>query len=102
MAQLRPTVRLENTAMGSSTFYVDGVDACNAGPGTSCLVTLHVNRLHNLSAYSTYSQIGGFTSREVTLQANANEAYRFRSCRETGAPGTSHGLFLVAGAPAEY
>jgi hypothetical protein len=96
------TLRLENDSMGASTFYVDGADACNAGPGTFCMVTLHVYRPHTISAYTAYSQSGGFTTPEVTLQANANEAYKFLSCGETGTPGTNCGLFLTSAAPAEY
>jgi hypothetical protein len=96
------TVKLENDSMGNAIFYVDGNDACNAAPSTFCLVTLHVFRSHTLSAYTTYSQTGGFTTPEVTLQANANEVYRFLSCGETGTPGTNCGLFLESRAPAEY
>lgn len=95
-------VRLENDSMGYSTFYVDGTDACNAGPNTFCLVTFHVFRSHTLSAYTTYSQTGGFTTPEVSLQANANEVYRFLSCGETGTPGNNCGLFLMSAAPTEY
>jgi len=95
-------VRLENDSMGSSVFYVDGTDACNANPNTFCLVTIHIFRPHTLSAYTTYSQNGGFTTPEVTLQANANAVYRFLSCGETGTPGANCGLFLVSAPPAEY
>jgi hypothetical protein len=96
------TVRLENDSMGYSAFYVDGTDACNANSNTFCVVTIHVFRSHTFSAYTTYSQTGGFTTPEVTLQANANEEYRFLSCGETGTPGTNCGLFLVSRPPAEY
>ncbi len=95
-------VRLENDSRGYSTFYVDGTNACNAEPSTFCLVTLHVFRPHTFSAYTTYSQTGGFTTPEVTLQAHANEVYRFLSCGETGTPGSNCGLFLMSAAPAEY
>jgi hypothetical protein len=88
--------------MGYSTFYVDGADACNASPNTFCTVVVHVYRPHTLSAFTTYSETGGFTTPEVTLQANANEAYRFLSCGETGSPGSNCGLFLTSAAPAEY
>jgi hypothetical protein len=96
------SVRLENDSMGTSTFYVDGNDACNASPNTFCTVVLRVYRSHTLSAYTSYSETGGFNTPEVTLQANANEAYRFLSCGETGSPGSNCGLFLMSTAPAEY
>lgn len=96
------TVRLENDSMGSSVFYVDGTDACNAGPSQFCTVVLHVYRAHTLSAFTAYSQTGGFTTPEVKLQANANDAYRFLSCGETSSPGSNCGLFLMSAAPAEY
>lgn len=96
------TVRLENDSMGSSVFYVDGSDACNAGPNQFCTVILHIYRPHTLSAYTAYSENGGFTTPEVTLQASANDAYRFLSCGETGSPGSNCGLFLMSAAPAEY
>lgn len=96
------TVRLENDSMGSSVFYVDGSDACNASPSQFCTVILHIYRPHTLTAYTTYSENGGYTTPEVTLQANANEAYRFLSCGETGSPGSNCGLFLMSAAPAEY
>lgn len=96
------SVRLENDSMGSSVFYVDGSDACNAGPSQFCMVVLHVYRPHTLSAFTTYSETGGFKTPEVLLQADANAAYRFLSCGETGSPGSNCGLFLMSAAPAEY
>lgn len=95
-------VRLENDSTGMSTFFVDGVAVCKAGPDTYCNVELHTWAPHTLSAWTTYSETEGYNTPVVTLQAKDGEIYRFLSCGQTGTPGSNCGLFGVSTVPAQY